>query len=255
MESKSIIDAIKSNGLYALGFVLIVAAIFAAAYVFEMIARRRSGTVEKIFTTRNVAMIGIFSAFALVLHLLDFPLPFAPSFYKLDFSEIPVLIGSYALGPVAGVMIEVVKIMLKLVIKGTSTAFIGDLANFVIGCSFILPASIMYRFRRTRGMAILSCVAGTLTITALGTAFNAFYLLPAFSKFYGMPMDTLIGMGTSINPKITSITSFVILAVAPLNLIKGAAVSIVTLLLYKPLMKALRKMKMIPPERDNKNLV
>ena len=83
----------------------------------------------------------LFSALAMILHIFDFPVLFlAPGFYKLDFSEIPALVGTFAFGPVAGVMIEFCKILLKLVVKGTSTAFVGDLANFVIGCSLVLPA-------------------------------------------------------------------------------------------------------------------
>ena len=129
------------------------------------------------------------------------------------------------------------KILLKLCIKGTSTAFIGDLANFVVGCSLIIPASAVYSFKKTKKNAILACIAGTLVMTVFGTAFNAVYLLPAFSKFYGMPLDAILAMGTEVNPlaKEGSIVSFVVACVAPMNLIKGTLVSVVTLLIYKPL--------------------
>ena len=182
-------------------------------------------------------MIGMFSAVAMLLHLFDFALPFAPPFYKLDFSELPILVGTFAFGPAAGVMMEFIKILLKLCIKGTSTVFVGDLANFVIGCSFILPASVLYAFRKNKKTAIIACVAGTLVMTVFGTAFNAVYLLPAFSKLYSLPMESLIAMGSEVNPwvKEGSIVSFVAACVAPLNLIKGISVSIVTLLVYKPL--------------------
>ena len=138
---------------------------------------------------------------------------------------------SFAFGPVAGVMMEFVKILLKLCIKGTSTAFIGDLANFVVGCSLIIPASAVYSFKKTKKNAILACIAGTLVMTVFGTAFNAVYLLPAFSKFYGMPLDAILAMGTEVNPlaKEGSIVSFVVACVAPMNLIKGTLVSVVTL--------------------------
>ena len=128
---------------------------------------------------------------------------------------------------------EFVKILLKLCIKGTSTAFIGDLANFVVGCSLIIPASAVYSFKKTKKSAIIACIAGTLVMTVFGTAFNAVYLLPAFSKFYGMPL----AMGAEVNPlaKEGSIVSFVVACVAPMNLIKGTLVSVVTLLIYKPL--------------------
>ena len=155
----------------------------------------------------------------------------------MDFSELPILVGSFAFGPVAGVMMEFVKVLLKLCIKGTSTAFIGDLANFVVGCSLIIPASAVYSFKKTKKSAIIACIVGTLVMTVFGTAFNAVYLLPAFSKFYGMPLDAILAMGAEVNPlaKEGSIVSFVVACVAPMNLIKGTLVSVVTLLIYKPL--------------------
>lgn len=228
---------VAENGMYVLGFVLIIAALFAVALLLEKAARKKNGLSGRIFTTRKIAMIGMFSAVAMILHLFDFPLPFAPDFYKLDFSELPILVGSFAFGPAAGVMMEFVKILLKLFIKGTSTVFVGDLANFVIGCSFILPASVIYAFRKNKKTAVMACCVGTLVLSIFGTAFNAVYLLPAFSKLYGLPLDTLISMGSAVNPLVSEggIVSFVVACVAPLNLIKGASVSIVTLLIYKPL--------------------
>lgn len=148
-----------------------------------------------------------------------------------------MLIGAFAFGPVTGVVIEAVKILLKLCIKGTSTAFVGDLANFVIGCSFILPASVIYYFRKSKKSALAGCIIGTLILTLFGTAFNAIYLLPAFSRLYGMSLESILAMGAEVNPLMTegSIVSFVICCVAPMNLIKGGSVSLVTMLIYKPL--------------------
>ena len=195
-------------------------------------------------STRKMAMIGMFSAIAAILHIMDFALPFiAPPFYKLDFSELPALIGAYAFGPFAGVMIEFLKILLKLIFKGTSTAFVGDLANFAVGCSFILPASVIYDFNKKKKTAILSCVVGTIVLTVFGTMFNALYLIPAFSALYGLGIEEIIAMGTSINKGITDLTSFVIIAVAPLNLIKGSVVSLITLLVYKKISPILKSRK------------
>ena len=232
-----LLKSVTDNLAYVLSFLAVIVAMFVAAVLLEKGARRKNGITEPIFHTRKVAMIGMFSAIAMILHLFDFPLPFAPGFYKLDFSELPILVGTFAFGPVAGVMMEFVKILLKLLTKGTSTAFVGDLANFVIGCSFILPASAIYAFRKNKKSAVISCIAGTLIMTVFGTAFNAVYLLPAFSKLYGRPLDQLLAMGTAVNPlaKEGSIVSFVAACVAPLNLIKGASVSLVTLFIYKPL--------------------
>ncbi len=230
-------QTIAENAMYVLSFLLIIVLLFAVAVFLEKAARKKNDVREAIFSTRKIAMIGMFSAVAMLLHLFDFALPFAPFFYKLDFSELPILVGTFAFGPAAGVMMEFIKILLKLFIKGTSTAFVGDLANFVIGCSFILPASVIYAFRKNKKNAIIACITGTLVMTIFGTAFNAVYLLPAFSRLYGLPLENLLAMGTAVNPLAQegNIVSFVAACVAPLNLIKGASVSIVTLLIYKPL--------------------
>lgn len=225
--------SITENAVFALEVVAIALAITLVAYAAEKFIYKKNQITERILSTRKIAMIGVFSAIAAALHILDFPIFFAPEFYKLDFSEIPALIGAFAFGPVAGVMIEFCKILLKLMIKGTSTAFVGDLANFVIGCSFILPASIIYMCRKTKKNAIVACITGTLCMTVFGSAFNAIYLLPAFSKLYGMPIDVIVGMGTAINPSITGITTLVLFAVVPMNLLKGSIVSVVTMLVYK----------------------
>lgn len=232
-----LMQTVTENVAYVVIFLAVIVGCFLVAVALEKGAQKKNGIKEPIFNTRKLAMIGMFSAIAMILHVLDFPIFFAPGFYKMDFSELPILVGSFAFGPVAGVMMEFVKILLKLCIKGTSTAFIGDLANFVVGCSLILSASAVYSFKKTKKSAVIACIAGTLVMTVFGTAFNAVYLLPAFSKFYGMPLDAILAMGTEVNPlaKEGSIVSFVVACVAPLNLIKGTLVSVVTLLIYKPL--------------------
>lgn len=233
--------SVVDNAVFVLVSVGVAAALFLVSYLTEKQIKKKNGDTERILTTRRVAMIGVFSAIAAVLMFFEFPVPFAPSFYELDFSEIPALIGAFAFGPVAGVMIEFCKIFLKLLLKGTSTAFVGDLANFVVGCSFILPASIIYMMKKTKKNAIAASVVGTLIMTVFGTMFNAVYLLPAFAKLYGMPLDVIIGMGTAINSNITSVTTLVIFAVAPLNLLKGGSVSLATVLVYKKLSPILKE--------------
>lgn len=232
-----LMQTVTENVAYVVIFLTVIVGCFLVAVVLERGSQKKNGISEPIFNTRKLAMIGMFSAIAMILHVLDFPIFFAPGFYKMDFSELPILVGSFAFGPVAGVMMEFVKILLKLCIKGTSTAFIGDLANFVVGCSLIIPASTVYSFKKTKKSAIIACIVGTLVMTVFGTAFNAVYLLPAFSKFYGMPLDAILAMGAEVNPlaKEGSIVSFVVACVAPMNLIKGTLVSVVTLLIYKPL--------------------
>lgn len=231
----NLIQNVMGNLVFVLEFATVIVAVFFLALLLEKAAQKKRGIKESVFTVRKMAMIGMFSAIAMILHLFDFPMPFAPGFYKLDFSELPILIGAFAFGPAAGVMMEFLKILLKLFVKGTSTAFVGDLANFVVGCSFILPASVIYAFKKSKKGALVACIIGTLMLTVFGTSFNAVYLLPAFAKFYGMPLDDIMAMGAAINPLVKegSIVSFVIACVAPLNLIKGGLVSVVTLLVYK----------------------
>ncbi|MBR6325387.1 MAG: ECF transporter S component [Lachnospiraceae bacterium] len=236
-----LLESVQDNAGYVVGFLLVIAAIFAIAYMLEKMSQFRNEGPHKIFNTRKIAMIGMFSAIAVVLMMFEIPVPFAPSFYKLDLSELPILIGTFAFGPVSGVMMEFVKILLKLLIKGTSTAFVGELANFAVGCTLILPASVIYHFHKTRKQALIAVTTGTLVMTFFGTFFNAVYLLPAFSRLYGMPLETLIGMGEAIFPSIAgSITRFVIFCVAPLNLIKGLINSLVTLFVYKKLSPILK---------------
>lgn len=231
-----LLQSIADNVVFVMVCVGVAVGLFAIAYAAEKYVYKRDGITERILSTRKITMIGLFSALAMILHIFDFPVLFlAPGFYKLDFSEIPALVGAFAFGPVAGVMIEFCKILLKLVVKGTSTAFVGDLANFVIGCSLVLPASIIYMFKKTRKIAVIACLAGSLVMTVFGTAFNGVYLLPAFSKLFGMPLDAIIAAGAEINGNINNITSFVCFAVAPINIIKSAAASAVTLVIYKPL--------------------
>ena len=237
----SLWSTVLDNTMFVLQCIMIAAVLVAAAYGAEKYLKKRNKDPERILTTRKIAMIGIFSAIATVLMWIEFPIPLiAPPFYELDFSELPALIGAFAFGPVAGVMIEFCKVVLKLITKGTSTAFVGDLANFVIGCSFILPSSIIYMFKKSKRNAIAACVAGTLCMAVFGSAFNGIYLLPAFAKLYGMPLDVIIRMGTEINGFITNIPTFVIFAVAPMNLIKGGCVSLITMFVYKPLSPILK---------------
>ena len=217
-----------------LGFVLVCIAIVAALGLLARLAERFMPQKRIVTPARRVSIIGICAAIATVLHILDFPLLFiAPEFYKLDFSELPVLLCGFYLGPSAAVACEGVKILLKLLFKGTSTAFVGDFANFFVGCCFALPATIWYHVHKNKYGAVLGLILGTLVMTTLGTAFNAVYLLPKFSQLFGMEMSTIIGMGAKVNPAVRNVATFVLICVAPLNLVKGTVVSVLTLLLYK----------------------
>ena len=223
-------NLLRENLTFVIVCVIIVTALALAAKIVERFLPER----RKVTSARRVSIIGICAAIATVLHMLDFPLLFlAPGFYKLDFSELPVLLCGFYLGPSATVICEGIKILLKLMLKSTSTAFVGDLANFVVGCSFVLPATIWYHAHKSKHSAIIGLVLGTLSMSVFGSAFNAVYLLPKFAELYGMPLDTIIAMGAEIYSSIHNVSSFVMLCVAPLNLVKGTVVSVLTMLLYK----------------------
>jgi len=234
------ITNIMENVTFVLEFLALVAALVLIAVAAEKLIKRKNHDTTPILTTRKIAMIGMFSAVAGILMLLEFPMPFAPAFYKIDASELPVLICGFAFGPVAGVLTEFVKIVVKLLFKPTSTAFVGELANFCVGCSMVLPATIIYHARKKKATALIGCISGTAVMTLFGTLFNAVYLLPTFAVMYGMPLDALIGMGTAINANVTDVFSFVAFCVAPLNLLKGSVVSFLTFVLYKPLSPILK---------------
>ncbi len=196
-----------------------------------------STTITSSVSVRRMAQIGMLSAIAVVLMLFEIPMPFAPAFYKLDLSEVPVLIGCFAMGPLAGVAIEFVKILLNFIMDGTVTAGVGELANFIIGCSFCVPAGIIYRRKKTKKCAILGLSVGTICMVVIGCFLNAYVLLPAYATAFQMPIDSLVQMGSVINGNITDIFTFVIFAVAPFNLVKGIVVSIIVLVSYKRIKK------------------
>ncbi|MBP7176718.1 MAG: ECF transporter S component [Thermoclostridium sp.] len=186
---------------------------------------------KRAFNTKNIAKIGVLSALAALLMLLEFPLFFAPFFYKLDFSEVMVLLGAFSMGPVAGIIIEAIKILLNFAFDGTTTAGVGELANFIIGCSFIVPAAVIYQRNKTKKGAIVGMIAGTISMAIIGAVMNYYVIIPAYSII--MPLDKIIALGTEVNPAIVSLESLILLATTPFNLLKGVLTSIIAFLLYK----------------------
>ncbi|MBS6520673.1 MAG: ECF transporter S component [Clostridiales bacterium] len=192
---------------------------------------------------RGVVQIGMLSAIAIILMQFEVPLPFAPPFYKIDFSEIPVLIGCFVMGPLAGAIVELIKVILNVVISGTTTGGVGDIANFLIGCAMCVPAGMIYKKYHTRKSALVGMAVGTVFMTVIGCILNAYVLLPVYAKAFEMPIDALVAMGTAVNHSITSLSTFVIFAVAPFNLLKGGLVSFIVFLIYKKISPILKMNK------------
>ena len=233
---KELIEQTQKNlSFVGMCILVVVALVLIAKAAEKLFLEKRCVT-----PARRVSIVGICAAIATVLHVLDFPVLFmAPGFYKLDFSELPVLLCGFYLGPTAAVATEAVKIILKLLVKGTSTAFVGDFANFVVGCSMVLPATIWYHAHRSRHSALIGLIAGTLVMSVFGSYFNAVYLLPKFAELFHLPLPEIINMGAQIYPNVSSVSTFVLMCVAPLNLLKGSVLTVLTMLLYKKVARPL----------------
>lgn len=202
---------------------------------------KRAG-VKRSSNVRMLTQIAMLSAIAALLMLVEFPMPFlAPTFYQLDFSEVPVLIGAFAMGPLAGAAIELVKILMNFVLNGTITAGVGELANLLIGCAFVVPAGIIYKKAKTRKNAVIGMIVGTVCMAVTAAVLNAFLLLPVYGKAFGMPVDAFVEMGTAIFPVIDSLFTFCLFSVVPFNLLKGILVSGLTLGLYKHISRLLKQ--------------
>ncbi|MEG2507122.1 MAG: ECF transporter S component [Longicatena sp.] len=192
----------------------------------------------------SIAKISILGALACILMMFQFPLPFAPAFYQLDFSEVVVLIGGFALGPWAAVCIEALKIVLNLLLNGSATMGVGELGNFIIGCALVLPPVILYKKEKTKKHAIVGLLIGTILMSVVGAIVNYFVLLPAYAFFMQpyLTIDMIIGMGHAINSNINSLLPLVLICVVPFNIVKGIMVSAVVMLTYKKIAPVLKKL-------------
>ena len=187
---------------------------------------------------KYIVKIALLSALSVVIMLLEFPLVFvAPSFYELDLSESVILMGGFALGPVAAAIMEFIKNVLNILINGTTTGFVGEFANFATGCCLTVPASLIYKYRKSLKGALVGMAVGIVSLAIAGGLVNYFIMLPMYSAF--MPIEDIISAGAAITGFIHDKVTFVLFAVVPFNLIKGILCSIVCLLLYKRLSKIL----------------
>ena len=180
-----------------------------------------------------IAKIAILSAISTVLMFIEFPLGFAPSFYKFDFSEVVVMLGGFALGPIPCIAIEAIKVLCNTLIEGSITYGVGEFANFLIGLSFVLPASIIYKKHKTKKHAIYGILLGTLSIFIVGMILNGVLLLPAYAFFMDLEVSAFVAMGKAVNPLIDSYFSFLFWATGLFNIFKAIVSGIIVLLVYK----------------------
>jgi riboflavin transporter len=177
----------------------------------------------------KVSMLGVI---AFLLMFFELAMPMFPPFLKIDISDLPALLGAFALGPVAGIGIELLKNVLHGIFVG-GTAFIGETANFIVGSVFVATAGLWYSRDKSKKNAVIGMVLGTVVMTATAAVLNYYVLLPLYEKVLNFPMAAVVGMGTMVNPNITDLNSFIVWAIVPFNLIKGAVIAFITLPVYK----------------------
>ena len=187
-------------------------------------------------TTHNLTVAAMLSAVAFILMFIEFPIPMLiPAFIKMDFSDLPALLGAFALGPVYGVIISFMKNLLHVVIKGTSTALVGELSNFILGAIFSAVAGYLYKHHKSRKTAIIGAVAGAVAMGVLSVPSNYFVVYPAYVQFYHMPLEAILGMYQAILPSADSLIKCLILFNLPFTLVKGLLDAVLCMLIYKPL--------------------
>lgn len=196
-----------------------------------------------VMSTDFIAKICMLGALATVLSTITINVWFAPSFYKLEISDAAILIGGFALGPIAVAYMQLIKILLSFFISGTTTAGVGELASFFMGISFVMPASAIYQHKKKFKNAIIGLAVGTVTLCVIGGLLNLYLLIPAYSEGYGLPIEVLVGMGTSVNPAITTLNELILYATIPFNFMKAVINSIITLVLYQKIVPLLASNK------------
>ena len=195
--------------------------------------RINSGSVNR---TRNMIVAGMLSAVAFILMYIEFPVPMIiPSFIKLDISDLPALLGSFALGPVYGVIISFVKNVLIMLLKGSRSAGIGEISNFILGAVFAFSAGLIYKRHKNIRGAITGSVIGAAIMAVLSIPSNYFVVYPAYVEFYGMPMNVIIGMYQAILASVDSLLECLIIFNVPFRFFKGMLDVAICFLIYKPL--------------------
>ena len=192
--------------------------------------------------THKLTVASMLSAVAFVLMFLEFPIPaLIPNFIKLDLSDLPELLAAYALGPVWGVVVSLLKNVLFLLIRGTHSAYVGELCNFLLGSVFSFTAGLIYHRGKSRKTAFLGAVAGAVVMALVSVPINYFIVYPAYVVVYRMPMEAIIGMYQAINPGADNLLECLCLFNVPFTFFKGMLDVLVCFLIYKPLSPILHK--------------
>jgi len=191
---------------------------------------------KEAWNTRVMVKISVLSVISFILMFFEVPLAFmVPTFIKIDISDLPALLGTFAMGPMAGVMIELLKNVLNVLLEGTTTGGVGELANFVVGAALVYTAGAIYKKDKSFRGSIIGLIAGTIVMTIVITFANYYIMFPFYAKLFGMPIEKLVEMGSVINASITDLKTMMIYSIVPFNLLKGAVLTFLTIIVYKRL--------------------
>ena len=196
---------------------------------------------RKKLNTRTIVMAAMLGAIAAVLMFVEFSVPFAPPFVKFDLSDLPVLLAGFLFGPALGSLTAVIKILLKLLIKPTSTMFVGELSNLILSITFMLVAAIFYRQHKTRKGAVIWMLIATIATSAIALLSNYFFIFPMYAKLFGMTMESIVKMVTAVNPAVHSVFTMFIYSLLPFNMFKYGVISLITFFIYKKISVILKK--------------
>lgn len=199
-------------------------------------------SIRSIWDIKTITKISVLGVISFILMYFKFPVAWlAPPFLKMDISDLPSLLGAFSLGPVAGVLVQLLKNILNLVFEGTTTAAVGEAANFLSGSILAFIAGYIYFRKKNFKNALIGMSVGIIAMTAIICVANYYFIFPIYAKFLGIPMDVIIGMGSKVTSRVIDLKTLIIFTVVPFNLAKGILTAIITAILYKRVSPILHK--------------
>ncbi len=189
--------------------------------------------MKKKFHARMIAVVGVLTAVAVVLQYLEISIPIVPSFLKLDFSDLPALLGAFAFGPLAGVLIQLLKNLIHLAVS--QSGFVGELSNFLLGAVFVSVAGLIYQRKKTKTGALVGGILGAAAMALISVPVNYFLIYPLYYNVLGFPEIAVLNMYQAILPSVDSMWKALLIFNLPFTLVKGLISVAVSMLIYKPL--------------------
>lgn len=190
--------------------------------------------------TRELTLCGLMGGLCAVLMMFRFPLPFMPPFMSFDFTGLVEIIGGFTMGPVAAVAIIIVKMLLKALTQGTSSAWTGEIQNIILSCAYVLPAVLIYDRNKSKKSALIGMIAGTVICAVVSVFTNLYLIIPFYASFSGLTLNKILAMCMAVNPLLSSKWSLALLGIIPFNLIKNGVLSLLTFFVYKKMSRQIK---------------